>query len=309
MGPTIARRERARHPRAGLAGLGRTFRLVPMPELPEVETVARGLATRLEGRILVRCLARRADLRVPLPPDLKDRLTGRRVIAVGRRAKYLLISLEGGAVVIAHLGMSGRMVLSRAPAGPPDVHDHVEFETEEGWIVRFNDARRFGLLLLSHEDELATHPLLTDLGPEPLGATFDAAHLARALAGKATPIKAALLDQRVVAGIGNIYASEILFRAGISPRRLARTVKGARAEKLARAVRSVLEEAIAAGGSSLRDYVQADGELGYFQHRWAVYDRAGLACPGCDCDRAKTGGIRRIVQSNRASFYCPRRQR
>ena len=279
-----------------------------MPELPEVETVCRGLAARLEGRRLIRVLQRRPDLRFALPAGFARRLTGRRIERIGRRAKYILIYLDDGKVLICHLGMTGRMLLGK---GEPEleIHDHVVFFVEGDITLRFNDARRFGFMDLATAAKLEKHKLLKGLGPEPLSPDFNGPRLAQALAGKRTPIKAALLDQRVVAGIGNIYASEALFRAGISPRRLARTVQGERAERLARAVTAVLEEAVAAGGSSLRDYVQTDGELGYFQHRWQVYEREGRACPGCSCEIKTTGGIRRIVQSGRASFYCPRRQR
>ena len=279
-----------------------------MPELPEVETICRGLAVRLEGRRLIRVLQRRPDLRFALPAGFARRLKGRRIERIGRRAKYILIYLDDGKVLICHLGMTGRMLLGK---GEPEleIHDHVVFFVEGDITLRFNDARRFGFMDLTTAAKLAEHKLLKGLGPEPLSPDFNGPRLAQALAGKRTPIKAALLDQRVVAGIGNIYASEALFRAGISPRRLARTVQGERAERLARAVTAVLEEAVAAGGSSLRDYVQADGELGYFQHRWQVYEREGRACPGCSCEIKTTGGIRRIVQSGRASFYCPRRQR
>ncbi|HEX6958629.1 MAG TPA: bifunctional DNA-formamidopyrimidine glycosylase/DNA-(apurinic or apyrimidinic site) lyase [Ferrovibrio sp.] len=281
-----------------------------MPELPEVETVCRGLAPHLEGRRLTRVEQRRPDLRFPLPENFAARLIGRRVDRIARRAKFILAHLDDGTVLLCHLGMSGRMVVSEGMTGPPEPHDHVIFETEDGAVIRFNDARRFGLMDLVPEAALAAHPMLAGLGPEPLGNAFNGPVLAAALKGKATPIKAALLDQRVVAGLGNIYASESLFWAGLSPRRLARTVQGARAERLASAIKRVLAEAIAAGGSSLRDYVQATGELGYFQHRWAVYDRAGERCPACDCmNGAAVQGIRRIVQSGRATFYCARRQR
>lgn len=286
-----------------------------MPELPEVETVCRGLALRLQGRRLLRVDQRRPDLRFPLPENFAARLTGRRIERIARRAKFILVHLDDGTVLVCHLGMSGRMVLSDGlPEGGPEPHDHVIFHADDGTVLRFNDARRFGLMDLVPELRLATHPLLAGLGPEPLGNGFNGPVLAAALKGRATPIKAALLDQRVVAGLGNIYASESLFWAGLSPRRLARTVQGARAERLAAAIKRVLTEAIAAGGSSLRDYVQATGELGYFQHRWAVYDRAGQRCPTCDCadgsaTRAGGFGIRRIVQSGRATFYCARRQR
>jgi formamidopyrimidine-DNA glycosylase len=279
-----------------------------MPELPEVETVCRGLAACLQGRRLLRLQQRRPDLRIPLPEGLGQRLAGRRFERIDRRAKFILMHFDDDQVLICHLGMTGRMLVGQ---GEPELeaHDHVVFFAEGDITVRFNDARRFGLMALSRGAELTSHKLLAGLGPEPLGPDFNGPTLAQALAGKRTPIKAALLDQRVVAGIGNIYASEALFRAGISPRRSAHTVQGERAAKLARAVRAVLSEAIKAGGSSLRDYVQTDGELGYFQHRWRVYEREGQRCRGCDCEVAATGGIRRIVQSGRASFYCPRKQR
>jgi len=279
-----------------------------MPELPEVETIRRGLAARLEGKRILEIIQRRPDLRFPLPRGFAGRLAGRRVMRIDRRAKFLLIRLDDGQVLICHLGMTGRFIVGQ---GRPELepHDHIVMFAEGDVTVRFNDARRFGFMALAAEETLAQHKHLAGLGPEPLDPAFDGPRLAKALAGKRTPIKAALLDQRVVAGLGNIYVSEALFRAGISPKRLARTVQGERADRLARAIAEVLNEAIAAGGSSLRDYVQTDGELGYFQHRWAVYDREGKSCPGCDCDAAKTGGIRRLVQSGRATYYCPRKQR
>ncbi len=284
-----------------------------MPELPEVETVCRGLRPKLEGRRLTRVLQRRPDLRFPLPDGFVERLEGRRVSRIDRRAKYILMHLDSGEILLCHLGMSGRMLLMNGETRPLDRHDHVVFFTEDGGEIRFNDARRFGVMDLVAPENLSRHRLLKDLGPEPLSNAFNGPELAARLKGRRSPIKAALLDQKVVAGLGNIYVSEALFFAGISPRRQAYTVQGARAERLAAAVRQVLNAAIAAGGSSLRDYVQADGELGYFQHHWAVYDRAGEPCPGCDCGAATLssgkGGIRRIVQSNRATFYCPSRQR
>ncbi|WP_207480683.1 bifunctional DNA-formamidopyrimidine glycosylase/DNA-(apurinic or apyrimidinic site) lyase [Arenibaculum pallidiluteum] len=279
-----------------------------MPELPEVETVCRGLAPWIEGRTVTRVEQRRPDLRIPFPEGLVTRLTGRRVERVRRRAKYALMDLDDGTTVIWHLGMSGRMTVGR-DLGPVLAHDHLILGFDDGAELRFNDARRFGLVTLAEPGEADRHPLLAGLGPEPLGNGFNGAVLAERLRGKLCPIKAALLDQQVVAGVGNIYACEALFRARLSPTRLAATVVGKRAEDLAAAVRAVLAEAIEAGGSSLRDYVQASGELGYFQHRFAVYDREGAACPGCTCDIARTGGIRRIIQSNRSTFYCPRRQR
>lgn len=279
-----------------------------MPELPEVETVCRGLALKMEGRVLAKVEQRRPNLRIPFPERMVERLTGRRVVTIRRRAKYILIHLDDGQVLIVHLGMSGRMTIGR-DLGPPLPHDHVMFTTDDGSEVRFNDARRFGLMALTGEDELDRHPLLASLGPEPLGNGFDAGTLSDALRSKITPIKAALLDQTVVAGLGNIYVCEALFWSGISPRRIAATVAGRRAERLVPAIREVLTRAIEAGGSTLRDYVQSSGELGYFQHQFAVYDREGQACPGCTCDVGRTGGVQRIVQANRSTFYCPRRQR
>jgi formamidopyrimidine-DNA glycosylase len=280
-----------------------------MPELPEVETIVRGLRPRLEGRRLARVVQRRDDLRFPLPARFAERLTGRRVETIGRRAKYILVHLDRGEVLLCHLGMSGRMVLVDRPEQPLARHDHIVLTTEDGCQIRFNDARRFGAMDLIDAARLDQHWLLKDLGPEPLGNAFNGPALAEKLAGKRTPIKAALLDQKVVAGLGNIYVCEALFDAGLSPRRLAHTVQGRRAERLVAAIRDVLGRAIEAGGSSLRDYVQADGELGYFQHHWAVYDREGTPCPGCRCALERTGGIRRIVQSNRSTFFCPTRQR
>ncbi len=273
-----------------------------MPELPEVETVCRGLAACLEGRRLVSVRQRRADLRFPLPRRFAARLTGRRVSRIGRRGKYILVYLDDGNVLLCHLGMSGRMLVGDGAIEP---HDHVIVETDDGTTVRFNDARRFGAMDLVAAASLDRHKLLRGLGPEPLGPGFDGPLLARRLEGKRTAIKSALLDQRVVAGLGNIYACEALFRAGLSPRRLARSVQGERAKRLAAAIRRVLGAAIAAGGSSMRDYVRPDGELGYFQHQWAVYDREGERCPGCTC----RAGIRRIVQSGRSTYYCSLRQR
>ncbi len=287
-----------------------------MPELPEVETVVRGLRPHLEGRRLTTVEQHCPALRFPLPESFAARLQGRRVLRITRRAKYILAELEGDETLLCHLGMSGRMLVLQPSeqVRPRAKHDHIVLRTDAGVEVRFNDARRFGMMDLVAADDLADYRLLRDLGPEPLGNEFNGPALARALKGKRTPIKAALLDQRVVAGLGNIYVCEALYHAGLSPRRLASSVQGQRAERLAQAVRAVLQRAIAAGGSSLRDYRQADGELGYFQHSWAVYGREGEACPDCDCGAAaKAGasgrGIRRLVQSGRSTFYCTARQR
>jgi formamidopyrimidine-DNA glycosylase len=274
-----------------------------MPELPEVETVRRGLEAPLLGRRLARVAQRRADLRWPLPDRFAERLTGRTVVRLDRRAKYILAHLDDGTVWLTHLGMSGRLFIATDNAAPPGPHDHIVVDTEEGRRITFQDARRFGMMDLVAADGLAGHRLLRELGPEPLSDAFDGALLAERLAGRLTPLKAALLDQRTVAGLGNIYVSEALFRAGLSPRRMAGTVGQGRADRLVDAIKAVLTEAIAAGGSSLRDYVQASGELGYFQHAFRVYDRAGEPC---GCGRA---AVRRIVQSARSTFYCPACQR
>ncbi|MBL8700932.1 MAG: bifunctional DNA-formamidopyrimidine glycosylase/DNA-(apurinic or apyrimidinic site) lyase [Alphaproteobacteria bacterium] len=287
-----------------------------MPELPEVETVRRGIAPHLEGARIIRFEARRADLRTPLPRHLAARVTGRRVLAVRRRAKYLLIDLEAprtgkgaptGApeVMIIHLGMSGRLLVGPDNGAPPGPHEHIAFATDRGTEIRFSDPRRFGVLDLLPSDAFSADKRFAPLGPEPLAPEFDAAYLEQALAGSRTTIKAALLDQHRLAGVGNIYACEALFQAGISPRRQAGTVRGERAARLVAAIKDVLARAIAAGGSSARDYVQASGEAGWFQHAWAVYDREGTPCPGCDCGR----GVRRIVQGGRSTFYCASRQR
>jgi len=279
-----------------------------MPELPEVETVMRGLQSRLEGRRIVSAVAHRPDLRWKLPPDLAQRLTGARVIGFRRRGKYILMRLDGGDSVLLHLGMSGRIVLTPVRPNQPTLHEHLVLETDDGWRVGFVDPRRFGsvdLVPTAHEDQ---HRLLAELGPEPLGAGFTPASLSASLAGKRTSIKAALLDQKVVAGLGNIYVCEALFRARLSPLRSAYTVPGARAVRLVPAIQDTLREAIAAGGSSLRDYVQPDGELGYFQHAWKVYGREGEPCEICP-GKAACPGIRRITQSGRSTFYCARNQR
>lgn len=274
-----------------------------MPELPEVETVCRGLALRLTGQRLVHVEVRRADLRLPMPADFAARLTGRRVERIGRRAKYILIHLDDGAVVIGHLGMSGRLCVlpEDAPPGAPGTHDHVAFRTEDGVRVVYTDPRRFGLLTLTVTAQLGEHPLLKELGPEPLDAAFTAAVLQARLRGRRVPLKAALLDQGVVAGLGNIYVCEALYRARLSPNRQAGTVTDAQAKRLVAAIKQVLSAAIEAGGSTLRDYVQADGELGFFQNQFAVYGRAGEPCrtPGC------RGVIERQVQAGRSTYACP----
>lgn len=283
-----------------------------MPELPEVETVRRGLAPVMEGQVIARATLNRADLRWPFPPGMAERLGGARVLALRRRSKYLLADLDRGETLLVHLGMSGRMLVSGALVGQfvhdhpaPEKHDHVILDMAGGVRITFNDPRRFGAMDLMATAGAEAHPLLAKLGPEPLGNGFHEAHLAAALAGRRMPIKAALLDQRIVAGLGNIYVCEALYRAGISPRRQAGNLGARRIARLVAAIRAVLRDAIAAGGSSLRDYRQADGELGYFQHAFDVYGREGAPCrtPACEAP------ITRIVQSARSSFYCPRCQR
>ena len=287
-----------------------------MPELPEVETVRRGLSPAMEGQVIARAELRRMDLRWPFPPDMEARLTGARVLQLRRRSKYILADLDRGESLIIHLGMSGRMVISglSAPHVPGqfhfdhpaiEKHDHVIFHMGQGARVTFNDPRRFGAMALCATDQSEAHPLLATIGPEPLGNEFHAAYLAAKLAGRKTPIKAALLDQRIVAGLGNIYVCEALFRAGIHPGRMAGRISAARIVTLTGTIRATLLEAIEAGGSSLRDYRQANGELGYFQHAFRVYGREGALCVTPDCGRI----VRRIVQSGRSSFYCPSCQR
>ena len=283
-----------------------------MPELPEVETVRRGLAPMMEGVVIARAHVNRPDLRWPFPPDMAKRLTGARITALRRRSKYILADLDRGESLLIHLGMSGRMLISGHQIGSfvhphpaPDKHDHVVFEMENGARITFNDPRRFGAMDLLPTDGAHTHKLLAKIGPEPFGNAFSEPYLVSALAGRKTPIKAALLDEAGVAGFGNIYVCETLYRTGIHPARRANRISAARVSTLVPAIRAVLSEAIEAGGSSLRDYRQADGELGYFQHNFDVYDREGAPCRTAGCSDT----VRRIVQSGRSSFYCPTCQR
>jgi formamidopyrimidine-DNA glycosylase len=284
-----------------------------MPELPEVETVCAGLRPAMEGHELVSAIQRRADLRFPLPERFAERIAGQTVLRLERRAKFILATLSSDEVLMMHLGMSGRMILYPGTAPPPGRHDHIEFVTDAGVTIRFCDPRRFGFMDLVPLEMLGRHPMLMALGPEPLSDVFDAAYLDAALRDRRTPIKAALLDQKTVAGLGNIYVCEALFLAGISPRRSARTIPGKRSERLVAAIKDVLKAAIAAGGSSLRDYVRTDGELGYFQTQWRVYGREGEPCnavaPEAGSNRCCAGGIQRIVQSGRSTFFCAKWQR
>jgi len=286
-----------------------------MPELPEVETVRRGLAPAMEGRRIEAVRLSRPDLRFAFPDGFAQRLAGARVMRLDRRAKYLLARLDTEETLLMHLGMSGRFSIQAGPgavvkpgafayAPPADPrHDHVVFEIEGGIAVTYNDPRRFGFMTLFGTAGEEKQPFLKSLGPEPDSNRFSGAYLSEAFAGRRSPVKAGLLDQSVVAGLGNIYVCEALWRARISPRRLCASVAGLRAERLAAAVRAVIAEAIAAGGSTLRDYAGADGAMGYFQHSFDVYGREGALCA---CGKTR---IRRILQANRSSFYCPACQR
>ncbi|MBF9042627.1 bifunctional DNA-formamidopyrimidine glycosylase/DNA-(apurinic or apyrimidinic site) lyase [Rhodobacterales bacterium HKCCE4037] len=283
-----------------------------MPELPEVETVRRGLLPALQGACIARAQVNRPDLRWPFPDRMAERLTGAKVTALRRRSKYILADLDTGETLLIHLGMSGRMTVSGDPLGVfhhdhpmPAKHDHVVLDTDAGARITFNDARRFGAMDLMDTVTQDDHWLLKGLGPEPLGNSFNESHLIAAFAGKRSPVKSVLLDQRVVAGLGNIYVCEALYRAGISPLRHAGRIGPARVAALVPIIRDVLAEAIEAGGSSLRDHRQANGELGYFQHSFSVYGREGQLCQTPDCEQK----IRRKVQSGRSSFYCAACQR
>ncbi|HWC63907.1 MAG TPA: bifunctional DNA-formamidopyrimidine glycosylase/DNA-(apurinic or apyrimidinic site) lyase [Rhizomicrobium sp.] len=296
-----------------------------MPELPEVETVRLGLAPALEGHTITEALVRRGDLRVPFPPRFAERLTGRKVARLSRRAKYLLAELDHGETLVIHLGMSGRIsvyaegknrqlgnyVYQAAPPGAGHgKHDHVVLESDAPARIVFNDHRRFGLMTLIPTRTVDSDKLFKDVGIEPLSEKFNAAYLVKALSGKKTPIKSALLDQRVVAGLGNIYVCEALFRAHISPKRLAGSVRNDQIPVLVRAIKKVLNDAIAAGGSTLRDHAQATGDPGNFQHHFLVYGREGLPCKNAASSseghkKSCSGKVKRILQSGRSTFYCP----
>ena len=285
-----------------------------MPELPEVETVKRGLQASVEGRRFTYVETRRGDLRIPFPEDFENRLTGRRVQRLWRRAKYIMADLDGGETLVIHLGMSGRITVYTKGNGPGAFHyetaggeigrgkhDHVVFDTDAPARIVFTDHRRFGLMTIVETAALESHKLFKGLGAEPLSRQFDMEYLKEALKNKKTPIKSALLDQRVIAGLGNIYVCEALWRSRISPKRQAARVKAAQIAVLAPAIKQVLREAVRAGGSSLRDHRQTNGELGYFQKVFAAYDREGQSCTRQGCH----GSIKRVVQSGRSTFYCP----
>ncbi len=283
-----------------------------MPELPEVETVRRGLAPVIEGQIIARADVNRPDLRWPFPERMAARLTGARVLGLRRRSKYILADLSTDETLLVHLGMSGRMLISGEQVGTfvhehpaAQKHDHVVFHMANGARVTFNDPRRFGAMDLMPTAQADRHPLLAALGPEPLGNAFSESHLVDRLKGRKTPVKSALLDQKIVAGLGNIYVCETLYRARIHPARKVGDISATQVASLVPIIRQVLTEAIEAGGSSLRDFRQTDGELGYFQHSFDVYGREGLACRTTGC----TEKVHRVVQSGRSSFYCPACQR
>ncbi|NHN83750.1 bifunctional DNA-formamidopyrimidine glycosylase/DNA-(apurinic or apyrimidinic site) lyase [Acetobacter musti] len=279
-----------------------------MPELPEVETVMRGMRASLEGQRIASAVARRPDLRWPLPENLTKILNGRRIESFRRRGKYIFMRLSGGMSMLLHLGMSGRVTLDASDEAA--LHEHVTFTTEEGHRFGLIDPRRFGAIDLVATEKENSHRFVAGMGPEPLEPDFTADSLARSLAGRRSPIKAMLLDQRVVAGLGNIYVCEALFRARIHPATPSGTLTMPAIRRLVSAIRAVLTEAVAAGGSSLRDYVQPDGELGYFQHAWRVYGRAGQCCPDCQKEKGREAcpGIVKITQSGRSTFFCPRQQ-
>ncbi|HZZ24791.1 MAG TPA: bifunctional DNA-formamidopyrimidine glycosylase/DNA-(apurinic or apyrimidinic site) lyase [Roseiarcus sp.] len=288
-----------------------------MPELPEVETVRRGLAPAMLGARIEKVELRRADIRYPFPDRFAKRLIGQRVVDVGRRAKYLLFQLDGDETLIVHLGMSGSFRMEKATASTPGKfhherskdpkHDHVVLVLDNGWVVTYNDPRRFGFMDLAPTEALEQHARMRGLGAEPLAPEFDAVRLAALFAGSRAPLKSALLDQKRIAGLGNIYVCEALFRARLAPSRPASVLANARgaptkaARAVSEAIRAVLEEAVEAGGSTLRDHRQANGELGYFQHVLKVYDREGLPCTRPRC----RGIIKRITQAGRSTFYCP----
>lgn len=283
-----------------------------MPELPEVETVMRGLAPAMEGAVIKTAAVNRPDLRWPFPENMAARLTGQTVLRLRRRSKYILMDLSSKETLLVHLGMSGRMTVSGDPLGQfahnhprGEKHDHVVFDMENGARITFNDSRRFGAMDLLETATAASHKLLRDIGPEPLGNGFNEDYLVARFENRKTPIKSALLDQKIVAGLGNIYVCEALFRAGISPKRSVNKIAAQRIRALVPIIREVLFEAILAGGSSLKDFRQADGNLGYFQHSFDVYGREGSACKTPDCGAS----VQRITQSGRSTFYCAQCQR
>ncbi len=276
-----------------------------MPELPEVETVRRGLMPVMEGKQILRADVNRPDLRWPFPDKMAERLTGKVIERLRRRSKYILVDLDSDETLLIHLGMSGRMMISKGEHPDPQKHDHVVFHMQDDARVVFNDTRRFGAMDMASTSSISGHKLLANLGPEPMGNAFDEPYLVERLKGKNSPIKNVLLDQRIVAGLGNIYVCEVLLRAGVSPVKKAGQMSAAKVRSLVPIIRDVLGEAIESGGSSLKDYRQADGELGYFQHSFRAYGREGESCVTNGC----SGKILRIVQAGRSTFYCAQCQR
>ena len=271
-----------------------------MPELPEVETIRRGLRPILEGQKLISVIVRRGSLRIPFPKNFSKKLLGKKIISLKRRAKYLLMHIEGGDVVIMHFGMSGNFQILKSNIPKPGKHDHVDFCVPKNIVIRYNDPRRFGLMTLTRENELAIHKLLKFIGPDPLENDFSYTKFSETLARRKITIKAALLDQKIIAGLGNIYVSESLFRSGILPTRMANSIIGAELKKLTASIKTVLMEAIEAGGSSLNDYTKPDGNLGYFQNNFRVYGKENEVCSNCLLTE-----IRKINQSGRSTFFCP----
>ena len=290
-----------------------------MPELPEVETVRLALEQTVAGKTIGNVRVMRCDLRTRIPTDFERKLIASRIQSISRRGKYLQVHLSDGYVMVIHLGMSGTLEFHPdSGTFEPDIHDHVIFSLSNGLSLVYSDPRRFGQIYILEAERIADTAPFKTMGPEPMGKDFTADYISKALHAKKGPIKNALMDQKVVAGLGNIYVCEALFYAGISPKRKAGTIAGRRSERLCRSIRDVLEKAIEAGGSSLKDYKKVDGSPGYFQHSFAVYDRTGRSCPGCDCiakDRPRVDnisdgkGVRQIVQAGRSTFYCPVRQR
>jgi formamidopyrimidine-DNA glycosylase len=281
-----------------------------MPELPEVETIRRGLETAILRKTIKRVQINRADLRAPIPKNFIQTIEKQRVVSTQRRGKYILVFCEGGQGFVMHLGMSGRIsIFASKKEYTAGKHDHAVFELEDGTHIVFNDPRRFGMLYLTSEKKWQSEAPFQKMGPEPLEKKFTGEVLAEKLKGKRGPIKTVLLDQNVVAGIGNIYACEALFESQIHPQQEAGTISRRFAGKLAASLQNVLQKSLKAGGSTLKDYAHTDGSLGYFQAQFGVYDREGLACASCRCDIVKTGGVKRMIQAGRSTFYCPHRQK
>lgn len=281
-----------------------------MPELPEVETVCAGLRAQVSGQVIDKIILNRPNLRIPFPEDFERRVAGKAIQTITRRAKYILLNLDDGQVIAIHLGMSGRItILDQRDPDTRQKHDHMIIHFKNGSRIVLNDARRFGMVFLFDQDNMASHEAFRHLGPEPLSNEFSGPVLKEKLGTRSTPVKQAIMDQRIVVGVGNIYACEALFIAGISPQKPSNKMTATMTEKLAGAIREVLNRAIKAGGSSLKDYRRISGELGYFQHQFSVYDKENQKCLGCDCDFEKTKGVKRIVQSGRSTFFCPVKQR